>query len=54
MSVGWCLTGNMIGNYMNTPIQGDMFRKSRDKIMGAIPAEDPGPEKVKVDQLRNA
>ena len=42
----------MIGNYMNKPLQVDMFRNFRDKIMGVIMAEDTGPGKVKVDQLR--
>ena len=54
MSVGLCPTGAMIGDYTTKPIQGAMFRKFRDKIMGVIPAAYPVPGKVKVKQLRKA
>ena len=30
---------------MIKPLEGDLFRKFKDQIMGMIPAEDPGPEK---------
>ena len=35
----------MIGDFMTKPLQGDMFRKFIDQIMGVIPAQDPGPGK---------
>ena len=54
VSVGLCPTGYMIGDYTTKTIQGAMFRKFRDKIMGVIPAADPVPGKVKVEQLRKA
>ena len=38
----WCPTGDMIGDFMTKPIQGAMLCKFRDKIMGVIPAQDPG------------
>ena len=53
-SVVWFPTGDMIGDYMTKPLQGAMFRKFRDQIMGLIPAADPGPGKVKVEHLRKA
>jgi len=37
----------MIGDFMTKPLQGALFRKFRDQIMGVIPARDPGPGKPK-------
>jgi hypothetical protein len=37
----------MIGNFMTKPLQGALFQKFRDQIMGVIPAQDPGPGKPK-------
>ena len=54
VSVVWCPTGGMIGDYMTKPLQGDMFRKLRDQIMVVIIDAYPGPEKVKVENLGNA
>jgi hypothetical protein len=45
--VAWCPTGDMIADYMTKPLQGALFRKFRDQIMGVVPARDPGPGKVK-------
>jgi hypothetical protein len=36
----------MIGDYATKPLQGALFRKSRDHIMGVTPARDPGPGKT--------
>ena len=47
LSVTWCPTGDMIGDFMTKPLQGALFRKFRDQIMGVVPARDPGPGKVK-------
>lgn len=47
LSVVWCPTGDMIADFMTKPTQGALFRKFRDQIMGVIPAQDPGPGKVK-------
>ena len=54
VSVVWCPTGDMIGDYMTKPLQGDMFRNFRDQIMGVISSSDPGLGKVKVEQLKEA
>jgi hypothetical protein len=35
----------MIGDYATKPLQGDLFRKFRDKIMGVTPARYPVPGK---------
>ena len=35
----------MIGDFMTKPIQGDLFCKFRDQIMGVILAQDPRPRK---------
>jgi hypothetical protein len=44
--VVWCRTGDMIGDYTTKPLQGALFRKFRDQIMGVTPARDPGPGKT--------
>ena len=43
VSLEWCPTGDMIGDYMTKPLQGDLFRTFRDQIMGVVPTKDPGP-----------
>ena len=48
VSVVWCPTGYMIGDYTTKPLQGAMFRNFRDQIMGVILAADKVPGKVKV------
>jgi hypothetical protein len=47
VSLIWCPTGDMVGDYMTKPLQGALFRKFRDQIMGVIPARDPGQGKPK-------
>jgi hypothetical protein len=44
--VVWCPTGDMIGYFATKPLQGVLFRKFRDQIMGVNPARDPGPGKT--------
>ena len=46
VSLVWCPTGDIIGDFMTNPLQGSLFRKVRDQIMGVIPAQDPGPVKA--------
>ena len=43
MSLIWCQTGDMIGDFMTKQLQEALFRKFRYQIMGVIPAQDPGP-----------
>ena len=45
VSLVWCPTGDMIGDFMTKPLQGALFRKFREQIMGVIPEQDPGPGK---------
>ena len=47
VSIVWCTTGDMIGDFASKSVQGALFRKFRDQIMGVIDAKDPGPGKVK-------
>jgi hypothetical protein len=42
----WCPTGDMIGDYTTKPLQGALFQKFRDHIMGVTPARDPGTGKT--------
>ncbi len=47
LSIEWCPTGNMIGDYATKPLQGPIFKKFRDYIMGvvSVPAEEPAEKK---------
>jgi hypothetical protein len=47
LSVLWCPTGDMVGDYATKPLQGALFKKFRDQIMGVVPIRDPGPGKPK-------
>jgi hypothetical protein len=55
VSVVWCPTGDMIGDFATKTIQGALFRKFRDKIKGVTPARDPGPGKTdsNVEKIKN-
>jgi hypothetical protein len=46
VSVVWCPAGDVVGDYAVKPLQGALFRKFRDQIMGVTPAQDPGPGKT--------
>jgi hypothetical protein len=46
VSLIWCPTGDMIRDFMTKPLQGALFLKFRDQIMGVVPAQDPGPGKA--------
>jgi hypothetical protein len=46
VSLVWCPTGDMIGDFMTKSLQGALFWKFRDQIMGVVPAQDPGPGKA--------
>jgi hypothetical protein len=46
VSVVWCPTGDMIGDFATKPLQGALFRKFRDQIMGVTPARDSRPGKT--------
>ncbi len=37
ISPKWCLTGEMIANFLTKPLQGAMFWKFRDLLMGVVP-----------------
>jgi hypothetical protein len=41
--MAWCPTGNMIGDFATQPLQGALFHKFRDQIMGVTPLREPGP-----------
>jgi hypothetical protein len=55
VSVVWCPTGDMIGDFTTKPLQGALFRKFRDHIMGVTLARDPGPGKTdsNVGKIKN-
>jgi hypothetical protein len=43
----------MIRDFMTKPLQGALFQKFRDQIIGVVPAHYPGPgnAKTKIDEL---
>jgi hypothetical protein len=45
----------MIGDFTTKPLQGALFHKFRDQIMGVTPARDPGPGKTdsNVGKIKN-
>ncbi len=49
VSVEWCPTGDMTGDFLTKPLQGALFRRFRDQIMGVVEQPDPGPGKPKKD-----
>ena len=54
VSLVWCPTGDMIGDFMTKPLQGALFWKFRDQIMGVIPAQDPGQGKDKKVNIKSS
>jgi len=47
VSIAWCPTADMIGDFATKPLQGALFKKLRDLIMGVVPVKTPEPGKVK-------
>jgi hypothetical protein len=47
VTVEWCPTEDMIGDYATKPTQGALFRKFRDQIMGVVAPQNPGTGKKK-------
>jgi hypothetical protein len=55
ISVVWCPTGDMIGDFATKPLQVALLCKFRDQIMGVAPARDPGHGKTdsNVGKIKN-
>ena len=47
VSLEWCPTDYMTGDFFTKPNQGALFRRFRDFIMGVVAQPDPGPGKYK-------
>jgi hypothetical protein len=47
LTVEWCPSGDMTGDFMTKPTQGALFKSFRDQLMGVVSARDPGPGKTK-------
>ena len=45
MKVEWCPTEDMTGDFWTKTLQGALFRRFRDLIMGVVPQRDPRGEK---------
>ena len=48
LSVAWCPTEDMTGNFWTKPLQGSSFRRLRDLVMGVVPQELPRTAKTKL------
>jgi hypothetical protein len=46
LSVAWCPTGEMTADFGTKSLQGSLFKKFRDRIMGVVVAQDPGSGKI--------
>ena len=53
LEVGWCPTEDMIGDFATKLVQGSLFRKFRDMIMGIVPPVSPSPSKRKKKRGKN-
>ena len=51
VSVEWCPTEDMTGDFLTKPLQGASFVKFRDLIMGVKDHPDPGPGKSKAEPV---
>ena len=47
VSVAWCSTDDMNGDFFINPNQGALFRRFIELIMGVVAQPDPGPENSK-------
>ena len=47
VSVTWCPTEDMTGDFWTKPLQGSCFRRMRDLIMGVVPQNLPRVSKSK-------
>jgi hypothetical protein len=47
VSVGWCPTEDMTGDFWTKPLQGAEFRRMRDLIMGVVSQKEPRKSKPK-------
>ena len=47
ISVAWCPTDDMTGDFFTKPNQGTLCRRFRDLIMGVVNHPEPGPGKYK-------
>ena len=52
VSVKWCPTGDMTGDFLTKPNQGAYFKRFRDVIMGVVEHPDPGQGKPKLSMKK--
>ena len=53
VKVEWCPTEDMTGDFWTKPLQGALFRRFRDLIMGVIPQPEPRGEKPSKTKLKD-
>ena len=54
LKIEWCPTADMVGDYMTKPLQGALFRRFRDLIMGVVAAcVKEAPRKGATDEKKN-
>ncbi len=52
ISVEWCPTEDMTGDFMTKPNQGATFKKFRDQLMGVVKATGPSKRAPKIDNTK--
>ena len=53
VSVTWCPTEDMTGDFWTKPLQGALFKRFRDLIMGVVPHPEPRGIKKKTKSARH-
>ena len=53
IAVKWCPTEDMTGDFWTKPLQGSLFRRFRDLIMGVVPQREPRGSKEKKVKSKN-
>jgi hypothetical protein len=51
VSIEWCPTADMVADFATKPLQGALFKKFRDQIMGVVPMMDSGATTKKPKEL---
>jgi hypothetical protein len=52
ISIDWCPTKEMVADFMTKPLQGSLFKKLRDYIMGRVRCIKPKTDVVSLGQKK--
>ena len=51
VSIKWCPTADMVGDFATKPLQGALFKRFRDQIMGVVPVDVSSAKKTAPKEL---